>query len=80
MKELSCLVVSDYAKGVVTAALMTELTRLAGQRKIPIMVDPKVEHFSYYQGVTVVTPNHLEATKPPGVHGEDDQAINKPAQ
>ncbi len=77
LKELSCLVVSDYAKGVVTASLMTELTRLAGQRKIPIVVDPKVEHFSYYRGVTVVTPNHLEATQAAGVHGEDDQAINK---
>ncbi len=77
LKELSCLVVSDYAKGVVTASLMTELTRLAGQRKIPIIVDPKVEHFSYYKGVTVVTPNHLEATQAAGVQGEDDKTINK---
>ncbi len=77
IKELSCLVVSDYAKGVVTASLMTELTRLAGQRKIPIVVDPKVEHFSYYRGVTVVTPNHLEATQAAGVHGDDDLAVNK---
>lgn len=57
LKELSCLVVSDYAKGVVTTSLMAELTRLARQRKIPIVVDPKVEHFSFYKGVTVVTPN-----------------------
>ena len=77
LKELSCLVVSDYAKGVVTASLMAELTRLAGQRKIPIVVDPKVEHFSYYKGVTVVTPNHLEATQATGVQGEDDKIINK---
>ena len=77
LKELSCLVVSDYAKGVVTASLMTELTRLAGQRKIPIVVDPKVEHFSYYKGVTVITPNHLEATQAAGVQGEDDKAITK---
>lgn len=77
LKELSCLVVSDYAKGVVTASLMTELTRLAGQRKIPIVVDPKVEHFGYYKGVTVVTPNHLEATQAAGVHGEDDQTVNE---
>ncbi|KXJ98228.1 MAG: Bifunctional protein HldE [Nitrospirae bacterium] len=77
LKELSCLVVSDYAKGVVTTSLMAELTRLARQRKIPIVVDPKVEHFSFYKGVTVVTPNHLEATQATGVHGEDDQAINQ---
>ncbi len=73
LRELSCLVVSDYAKGVVSAALMSELTRLAALRGIPLVVDPKVEHFSYYKGVTVVTPNHHEATQAAGVHGEDDQ-------
>ncbi len=77
IRELSCIVVSDYAKGVVSAALMTELTRLAALRKIPIIVDPKVEHFSYYKGVTVITPNHLEATQAAGLHGDDDQTIDQ---
>jgi D-beta-D-heptose 7-phosphate kinase/D-beta-D-heptose 1-phosphate adenosyltransferase len=77
IRELSCIVVSDYAKGVVSAALMAELTRMAALRKIPIIVDPKVEHFSYYKGVTVITPNHLEATQAAGLHGDDDQTINQ---
>jgi D-beta-D-heptose 7-phosphate kinase/D-beta-D-heptose 1-phosphate adenosyltransferase len=77
LRDVGCLVVSDYAKGVVTASLMANLTRLAALRKIPIIVDPKVEHFSYYKGVTVVTPNHLEATQAAGVHGEDDQAVHQ---
>lgn len=77
IRELSCIVVSDYAKGVVSAALMAELTRMAALRKIPIIVDPKVEHFSYYKGVTVMTPNHLEATQAAGLHGDDDQTINQ---
>ncbi len=77
IRELSCVVVSDYAKGVVSAALMTELTRMAVLRKIPIIVDPKVEHFSYYKGVTVMTPNHLEATQAAGLHGDDDQTIDQ---
>ena len=77
LRELSCLVVSDYAKGVVSASLMTELTRLASLRRIPIVVDPKVEHFGYYKGVTVITPNHLEATQASGLHGDDDQTINQ---
>ena len=77
MLEISCLVVSDYAKGVVTAPLMAELVRLAALRRIPIIVDPKVEHFGYYKGVTVVTPNHLEATQAAGVIGEDDRAVTE---
>lgn len=75
LRHLSCLVVSDYAKGVVTASLMAALTRLATERGVPILVDPKVEHFGFYKGVTLVTPNHLEATQAAGVRGDDDQAI-----
>ena len=77
IRELSCIVVSDYAKGVVSSALMAELARMAALRKIPVIVDPKVEHFSYYKGVTVITPNHLEATQAAGLHGDDDQTINQ---
>ncbi len=77
LREVSCLVVSDYAKGVVTAKLMSELTRLAVLRRIPILVDPKVEHLSYYKGVTAMTPNHHEATQAAGVLGEDDRAISE---
>jgi D-glycero-beta-D-manno-heptose-7-phosphate kinase len=77
LRELSCVVVSDYAKGVVTASLMAEITRLAALRQIPVVVDPKVEHFSYYKGVTVITPNHLEATQAAGLHGDGDQAIDQ---
>ena len=77
LRELSCVVVSDYAKGVVTATLMSEITRLAALRKIPVIVDPKVEHFGFYKGVTVITPNHVEATQAAGVHGDDNEAIDE---
>jgi len=77
LREISCLVVSDYAKGVVTLPLMTELTRLAALRRIPLIVDPKVEHFSYYKGVTVVTPNHLEAGQAAGLHTDDERSITE---
>jgi D-beta-D-heptose 7-phosphate kinase/D-beta-D-heptose 1-phosphate adenosyltransferase len=75
LREVSCLVVSDYAKGVVTQPLMAELTRLAALRRIPILVDPKVEHFAFYKGVTVITPNHLEALQGAGLHAEDDRTV-----
>jgi D-beta-D-heptose 7-phosphate kinase/D-beta-D-heptose 1-phosphate adenosyltransferase len=77
LRELTCVVVSDYAKGVISAGLMSELTRLAALRNVPVIVDPKVEHFGCYKGVTVITPNHLEATQASGVHGDDDQTINE---
>ena len=75
LAEISCLVVSDYAKGVVTHSLMTELCKLASKQRVPIVVDPKVEHFPYYDGVTVITPNHLEAYQAAGVFAEDHRPI-----
>jgi rfaE bifunctional protein kinase chain/domain len=33
----------------------------AERRGIPLLVDPKVPHISYYRGATLVTPNHHEA-------------------
>ena len=77
LRELSCIVISDYAKGVVSASLMSDIIRLAALRKVPVVVDPKVEHFGYYRGVTVITPNHLEATQASSLHGNDDQTINE---
>jgi D-glycero-beta-D-manno-heptose-7-phosphate kinase len=56
---------------------MSELTRLAALRRVPVIVDPKVEHFNFYKGVTVITPNHLEATQASGMHGDDDHTINE---
>jgi D-beta-D-heptose 7-phosphate kinase/D-beta-D-heptose 1-phosphate adenosyltransferase len=61
------VLVSDYQKGVVTARVMRELRAAARRRRIPVLVDPKVRHFPRYRGVTLVTPNQLEAEQATGV-------------
>ncbi len=55
------LVVSDYLKGVVTAHTMEALRRAARVHAVPVLVDPKVPHLDLYAGVTLVTPNQVEA-------------------
>jgi D-beta-D-heptose 7-phosphate kinase/D-beta-D-heptose 1-phosphate adenosyltransferase len=55
------VVVSDYLKGAVTRALVAALVEGARERRIPVLVDPKIPHIDYYEGATVVTPNHHEA-------------------
>jgi D-glycero-beta-D-manno-heptose-7-phosphate kinase len=60
------VVVSDYQKGVVTPRLMRAIVSLARRRRIPVLVDPKVPHFDLYRGVSVVTPNLLEAEQATG--------------
>ncbi|HYE86110.1 MAG TPA: D-glycero-beta-D-manno-heptose-7-phosphate kinase [Vicinamibacterales bacterium] len=58
------LVASDYAKGTVSRRVITALTGLGA---LPLVVDPKVRHISYYQGATVITPNHHEAEQATGI-------------
>ena len=64
--KLSAIVISDYAKGMITANLVEHIRSSAKRHHVPIIVDPKVEHMAYYSGVTVVTPNHWEARQAAG--------------
>lgn len=68
--EADVVLVSDYAKGMVDAALF-EVLHAAGK---PILVDPRPRHAPLYKGVTLVTPNRKEATEmlgaSVGVHPE----------
>lgn len=74
-ENISGIIVSDYAKGVVTKRLVKGLVKLADERGIPIMADPKVSHFDYYRGVTVVTPNNLEASQASGIEIVDGTSL-----
>jgi rfaE bifunctional protein kinase chain/domain len=57
----NALLVSDYLKGVVTRPVVETLLASRATATIPLIVDPKVPHLSYYAGATLVTPNHYEA-------------------
>lgn len=72
IRSISGIIVSDYSKGVVTKALVAGLVKAAKETGIPVAVDPKVNHFDYYKGVTVVTPNNLEASQASGIEIVDD--------
>lgn len=75
IRSISGIIVSDYSKGVVTKALVAGLVKAARETGIPVAVDPKVNHFDYYKGVTVVTPNNLEASQASGIDIVDDLTL-----
>lgn len=52
------VVLSDYGKG--TLAQVGSLVRLARERGVPVVVDPKGTDFGRYCGATVITPNLTE--------------------
>jgi D-beta-D-heptose 7-phosphate kinase/D-beta-D-heptose 1-phosphate adenosyltransferase len=55
------IIISDYAKGVVSEYLLNKLIPLANNTKIPVAVDPQVKNFLLYKNVFTLTPNHHEA-------------------
>ena len=77
LPDVACLVISDYAKGMITGELMKAIQKLAEQNGVPIVVDPKVEHMGYYEGVTVITPNYLEAKQAAGFLPTQDIPIEQ---
>ena len=54
------IVLSDYAKGVLTPEVISGAVAAAGDWKIPLIVDPKSPDFRRYRGATVITPNRTE--------------------
>jgi rfaE bifunctional protein kinase chain/domain len=58
---VDALILSDYRKGVISAALIAAAVAAAQSRKIPVLVDPKRAHAERYRGTSLITPNHHEA-------------------
>lgn len=77
VKAADLVVISDYAKGLITQQLVEETNAACQSLGKPVAVDPKVEHFDYYKGVTIVTPNNLEASQASGVDITDDETLHR---
>jgi D-beta-D-heptose 7-phosphate kinase/D-beta-D-heptose 1-phosphate adenosyltransferase len=74
------IIVSDYAKGVVSDIFMAELKKISDKRGIPLLVDPKPAHSHLYYGVTLLTPNRQEAEVMAGLEINDAKSLGQAAQ
>lgn len=72
MDEVSAVVLSDYAKGVLAKPLVKRVIDIAHARGAPIIVDPKTAEVGRYAGATIITPNAAEAAAIAGVEGFED--------
>ncbi|MFH1189430.1 MAG: D-glycero-beta-D-manno-heptose-7-phosphate kinase [Candidatus Omnitrophota bacterium] len=77
IKDVDAVIIEDYAKGVITPALLRKVVPLAKRNGKIISVDPKEEHFNYYRGVTAITPNNHEAAKAVGFEINDEATLKK---
>jgi len=55
------LILSDYGKGILVPDIIDESISICRKNKIPVFVDPKIEHFKMYKKATSMTPNLMEA-------------------
>jgi D-beta-D-heptose 7-phosphate kinase/D-beta-D-heptose 1-phosphate adenosyltransferase len=60
LKDVRAVVLSDYGKGFFTKSMAQFIIQEAGKRNIPVLVDPKGDDYSAYQGADIVTPNRKE--------------------
>jgi D-beta-D-heptose 7-phosphate kinase/D-beta-D-heptose 1-phosphate adenosyltransferase len=60
LPRCTTLVLSDYAKGVLSTPVIRALIDAARELAKPVIVDPKSRDFSIYRGATLITPNWQE--------------------
>ncbi len=75
--DADALVIEDYGKGVITPRLLREVVPFARRLGKIVAVDPKEEHFSYYKGVSLITPNTAETEKASGLEIKDEGSLFK---
>jgi D-beta-D-heptose 7-phosphate kinase / D-beta-D-heptose 1-phosphate adenosyltransferase len=60
LPQAGAVVMSDYAKGVLTPRVIRAIIDSARRLDKPVIIDPKAQDYSLYRGATMATPNRKE--------------------
>jgi len=71
------VIVSDYKKGMISPELVKDIVKKTKPKGTFIAVDPKVGHFDFYKGVSLITPNVMEASIGSNIEIRDDKTLLK---
>ena len=75
-KSINGILISDYAKGMITSQSMEMIKKFASKYDIPIVVDPNREYeLKEYTGVTLIKPNEDEANQLIDCRGRTQEQI-----
>jgi D-beta-D-heptose 7-phosphate kinase/D-beta-D-heptose 1-phosphate adenosyltransferase len=74
------VLLSDYAKGVLTARVIRNVIDAARKLGKPVIVDPKSSNFAIYRGATLLTPNRKEFAEATRSRADSDASIAQAAQ
>jgi len=67
LDQAQIVVLSDYAKGVLTERVVREVVALGRAHDKPVLIDPKGRDFSRYRGASLLTPNRKELIEATGL-------------
>jgi D-beta-D-heptose 7-phosphate kinase/D-beta-D-heptose 1-phosphate adenosyltransferase len=74
------VLLSDYAKGVLTARVLRNVIDAARKLGKRVIVDPKSANLAIYRGATLLTPNHKEFAEATRSRADSDAGIASAAQ
>jgi D-beta-D-heptose 7-phosphate kinase/D-beta-D-heptose 1-phosphate adenosyltransferase len=74
------VLLSDYAKGVLTARVIRNVIDAARKAHKRVIVDPKSANFAIYRGATLLTPNRKEFAEATRSRADSDQSITEAAR
>ncbi len=75
MPKAGAVVLSDYAKGTLSARVVRAVIDAANALDKPIVVDPKGRDYSVYRGATIITPNRQELADATHTSATNDDEI-----
>lgn len=74
------VILSDYAKGMLTEATCQTIIKQCKQLNIPVIADPKGRDYSKYKGASALTPNKKETAEACGVAMHETDALLQAAK
>jgi len=74
--QVTAIVLSDYAKGVLGEEVVQGTIAIAKTVDIPVIVDPKGSDYRKYRGAKVLTPNRKEAIEACRLDDEEPDAVD----
>src|ERR1700732_1311728 len=74
------VLLSDYAKGVLTARVLRNVIDAARKLGKRVIVDPKSTNFAIYRGATLLTPNRKEFAEATRSRADTEKGIRDAAQ
>jgi D-beta-D-heptose 7-phosphate kinase/D-beta-D-heptose 1-phosphate adenosyltransferase len=80
LTEVDAVIISDYAKGVITQSLVDFVLKKAENTPLLIAIDPKPANKLLFSGAGLLTPNRQEALELAGItqaHHDDDYPLEE---